>query len=516
MSPAFGVAIGRAFERTKSGKSFLSIVEKSEEPANSLSDILEEHDVRWTSVLVESIRAATEIQLYQQFTDRRLRSSAEHQRLVATILSVDPEAAFGLMTVWSGHVREAATRAIASLPGPFSLALLVHRTNDWVPEVRLAAEQSLSRLRAEINPAVVVGCIEFLWQIGRFRRASDAARSMVAELLDAPAVLALLKDECLRESTDRAFRLFRWQLRTESLDGSLLAIARTHRQARFRATATRVLLQQFYSWRNGNVIQQRLIANVVDREALSRSALDDRSAAVQLAGLEYIVSVGPVWPGYGAALMKLVTSESSSVSGLSQWALTRAGIQWLDDLRSRFKTGEDRGLAITRVLGGAGDHHDGESLQDFASALSDADALPYLASAAKLKSAQAVARLEEIALSAPKVALSRRASKALKEAGAWLRCSELKPLADKGDEFFARGLGIHFQRLKVMDQLNLLARLERAQAHFSVDEWFGMPMRKINRGSFAPSESEQRELAFLLQASPSIRERARRLLALKL
>jgi hypothetical protein len=41
-------------------------------------------------------------------------------------------------------------------------------------------------------------------------------------------------------------------------------------------------------------------------------------------------------------------------------------------------------------------------------------------------------------------------------------------------------------------------------------------MRKINRGSFAPSESEQRELAILLQASPSIRERARRLLALKL
>lgn len=192
---------------------------------------------------------------------------------------------------------------------------------------------------------------------------------------------------------------------------------------------------------------------MVDREALSRNALDDRSAAVQLAGLEYIVSVGPVWPGYSAALMKLVTSDASSVSSLSQLALTRAGIQWLDDLRSRFKTGEDRGLAITRVLGAAGDHRDGESLQDFASTLSDVDALPYLASAAKLKSSVTVARLKEIALSAPKVALSRRASKALKEASSWLGCSERKPLADKGDEFFARGLGAHFQHLKVMEQL---------------------------------------------------------------
>ena len=143
------------------------------------------------------------------------------------------------------------------------------------------------------------------------------------------------------------------------------------------------------------------------------------------------------------------------------------------------------------------------------------NALPFLAAAAKLKSSEASKALNEIATGADDLALARRASKALRDnSGDVPELAAMVRIADNGDEFFERGLGAHLAKLTALAQIKILCRLERAQAIFDHDQWFGIVQRKVNRGAFAPTAEDLEELRRLFAESPKARDLAKRLLAL--
>jgi hypothetical protein len=98
--------------------------------------------------------------------------------------------------------------------------------------------------------------------------------------------------------------------------------------------------------------------------------------------------------------------------------------------------------------------------------------------------------------------------------GVILGSDDLQPIAERGSEFIARGLRRHFGKLSVMQQLNILARLEAAKAEFSLDDWFAKPRHKINRGAFVVSDAQLSELGSLLERAPKLRTLAHNLLAL--
>jgi hypothetical protein len=514
LHPAFGDAITAVFERARKGRGILSLVLPARNDRAYVSSIIETHDPRRVSALVDRIRFETETAWHKCFAPRSVWTPHESIGLVRTVLSIDAGAAYPLMTTWSGHVREAAIRRVASVSGPFSLAMLVHRLNDWVEQVRKAAEAKLAALEGSIAPATIVGCVEMLLEFERVGRAGPTAQQLVANLMRSAPVTAMLRDEVLTGKTDRAFRIFQRQLRTPALDGTLMTLATVSPHPRIRACATRVILKRSYHWRGTAGQQERAVVVEADRELLARAALADRATGVRLAGLEYVVSNGRNWLDRESILLDHAAHPRNALAELAQYGLGAAGIDWVDCLRNRLVEGGKPSRHVARIIGKQGDAMDGARLWGIASALLDDRAIPFLSASAQLKNDAARERLSSITLRAADLRLARRAARALDEVGAYLTAEDLKPAADRGDEFFARGLDRHFKRLGVMKQISILARLERAGAKFDLDFWFSLPRRKINRGALIITDEDKKELELLLTAAPEIRERARRHLAI--
>jgi hypothetical protein len=500
------------FDRAKEGKGFFSVVSADSVASMRVATILEKHDPRRVSVLVDAIRRETETQWSQRFGNRGFWTTGDNHRLAKTVLAVGQEAAFPLMTLWSGRVREAAVRAITEIPGSFCFALLVHRMNDWVAEVRQAAEKKLAATLGSIAAETVVGCIELLWDFERFRRSSPSARAIVENLLCDPVVLGMLRTEVRASTSDRAHRVLHQLLRTPVLDGDLSAVATTCRHPNVRAVAMRVLLEQSYRWRDTSGPHSRAITIATDRDALARQALEDRAPKVQLAGLEFAVANGGSWQDLESILLAFAAHSTNSLAELAQWKLKAIGVDWVNEVRGKLFNSDGPNHRVARVLGISGDESDGNRLWSIATELSDARAMPFLGAAARLKNASAAGRLRDIVNRSSRLDLARRASRTLLEAKISLPSEDLKAWADRGDEFIARGLGRHFAGLTVMEQLLVLCRLEKARANFDLNNWFASPSKKRNRGLFRPSEADMREFMALSGHCPHVHERAQRLI----
>lgn len=429
--------------------------------------------------------------------------SGPDPRRVAALFAASPDTAYPLMTTYSGHVREAAVRAARAPAGPFQLALLVFRLNDWVTQVRDAAAQKLTAIDPTLRDSDIAACVEFLWEFDRVGRADDRGRKLVHDLVTRPGVLTLLRGEALKGATDRAVRLLRWLMRTEILDADLPLLATRGQRAHIRAMATRALLTQSYSWNEHGAVNRRAVPAPSNAEALARAALSNSAAIVQLAGLEYVVAHGQSWAGYQAILLRFASHSRRSLSELAQWALNKEGVDWIAYARKWFA---EYGYAETAaVLGKHGNAKDGANIWARASSLPDGRALPFLAAAAKLKVAPAVERLTEIALHAEQIGLARRASTALVEAEARLGAGVLQEITDRRGGLFARGLGRHLVVLGVMAQLNILARAERSGDMDDLDLWLATLRRKLNRGAFSTTGAEADALRPVLPHAPRVR-----------
>lgn len=479
-----------------------------------LSSVLETHDPRHVSVIVEQIRRTTETQLAPYYSRAVTWVAGVDRRLVQSALLTDASAAYALMTIWSGHTREQAVHSIATVPGAFCLALLVYRLNDWVAQVRVATEQTLFRMRDGLEAAKIVGSVEFLWEFNRVGRASASARELVESLTTRPDVIHALRKEALEGTTDRSLRIVRRLLRTSTLDTDLVDMATNSPHSRIRAIATRAMLARSYNWRDGKTLHQRVVDQKIDPAHLARLALADPAIVVQLAGLEYMVEHGQTWEDRQAILLRYASHGSNSLSELAQWALNKAGVDWLTHLRDRLLEPRGPNHRVAYTLGRHGNAEDGNRICALAADLTDEVALPLLGASARQGIDEAIDRLRRIALTASDLQLARRASTALRDAQVTLDADALKQAANSGDVFFMRGLGRHFSSQGAGAQLNILARLELAQANIDVPTWFVRVQRKVNRGAFTMSEEERTDLQHLLRDAPKTRELAQRRLAI--
>lgn len=94
----------------------------------------------------------------------------------------------------SGYEREAAVRVLASLQQPEAIPVLLLRANDWVPQVRAAAQVAL---KSFMTPAFINSWAKALDQVLALRRATRADHSPLLDELEAflsqPDHLARLK-----------------------------------------------------------------------------------------------------------------------------------------------------------------------------------------------------------------------------------------------------------------------------------------------------------------------------------
>jgi hypothetical protein len=520
LKPELEIAIGAAFARAARGRGFLAVlgVRAVADPpaAPSIGDLLEEHDPRWVARLSDEIRRAADRQFVVHFGarlyDQRYRTIVDAERLTVTIISVSPAAAFVLTNHWSGYVREAAVRAVTAVDGPFALALLVHRLNDWVREVRQAAEEKLLQLRGRIRPDTVAACIEHIWEFERYGRAAPSARQVIGELARAPAVLTALRKSLHDANDARSLRLARRLLRSDFLDGDLEPMSADHKNAAVRAFAARALLTGVYRWLDGRESRERVVGFAGSKRDLALRAMRDRSPKVQAAGLEWIVENRASLGDAPQLLLPFATHRAPGVAGLAQFGLTQLGVQWLGAVRSRLVGPMGPSRDVANTLAEHGDANDGQRIYELALDLKPFAALPFLAASARLKNDAAIEKLTATALGDPDLTLSSRASALLKHARVDIALDRLAPVADQGEAFFARGLGRFVGRLDAAEQLEILCRLERAGAMLDLDAWFQVTRRRLNRARFAPSAAQQARLNELLRECPGVRSRARLLM----
>jgi hypothetical protein len=465
----------------------------------SISELLERHDPRYVAALSDEMRRVADL----HFGDGDRLS-------VGAVLGVVPEAAFALMNHWSGYVREASVRAIRDIRGGFALALLVHRLNDWVPQVAKAAERKLREVRPRLEDSVVASDIEHLWAFTRYGRVGAGGRQLINELVNSEGVLVAVCDLVSRSNDARAVRLSRRLLEWPLVDSLLPALARDHPNGGVRAVATQALLSGVHRWMS-NGLHERVILFEGSKRELAMAALADRSPKVQLAAVGWVVDNRKALDDAADLLMRFVTHPAPSVAWLAQFGLSELSVDWLSFVRARLVGPDGPRVHVANTLAARGNEEDGRRICGVAAEAVPRVRLALLGASARLQNAPATSALTEIALSDGSVERARLASGLLKSSGNSISADQLLAVADKGAEFLGRGLGRFVARLDALSQVEIMGRLERAGAKFDLDGWFEQTKRKTTRAAFLPSEAQWTRLRALLVHCPETRARARRL-----
>ncbi|OJF92865.1 hypothetical protein [Pararhizobium antarcticum] len=205
-----------------------------------------------------------------------------------------------------GFVRERALEGI-NMPPPSAirLALLMIRLNDWVPQVRAAAQRCLDRVGAGIAPEVFVDTLPYCLQaLPLASRMGDGGAALIA-LVSRPDIHDLIADRLMNGEGGAIVRIFRDLMSTDLFDAQLPALAASARNTAIRARALRILLagavedipvlREFWISRTLGI--KRPVAGTATRpidqaaaaEALISRAARDRTVAVRKAAAQGLV-----------------------------------------------------------------------------------------------------------------------------------------------------------------------------------------------------------------------------------
>ena len=207
-----------------------------------------------------------------------------------------------------GYLRQAAMEA---LPGPprsaFELAAICYRLNDWVENVRLAAEAYAARAFPETDPNVIAGAALFLLEMEpHLQRWSATGRAAVRHLLTRRDTAACLADTLQTALTGRQGYLLQQLLRDPSLDPYLHRLAHDAAHPGVRRVAMTCLLTGQARWLTGfryewidksmarrkrvPVHETRSLTVAGDLRALLSAAVADRSPKVRAVAADSLIA----------------------------------------------------------------------------------------------------------------------------------------------------------------------------------------------------------------------------------
>jgi hypothetical protein len=205
-----------------------------------------------------------------------------------------------------GRVRETALRKIVEgLPGPFFVAAIAWRLNDWAAPVRTAALACAQRTFPSTSDIIVARAALGLhlrknnW--GRW----NSEREILEEALARPVVAQHLAGLLINSRTGPASRVLREAMRSDALDRHLETIARTAAQPAVRASAVRMLLSGEAVWHEGfeskwidksmalrrrvATVGRRKIRQVVSPDRMMALAAADPFVAVRKVAIDMLI-----------------------------------------------------------------------------------------------------------------------------------------------------------------------------------------------------------------------------------
>ncbi|MEM9403819.1 MAG: hypothetical protein AAGA44_15210 [Pseudomonadota bacterium] len=242
----------------------------------------------------------------------------------------------------SGYQREEALDAITDgAPSAFLFAIMLRRLNDWVPEVRETARESVKRNALRTEAEVVVdalwGTLPYLHSWGRWQ---EREREALVNLVCIGNVPELLAARIVQSSSGPAATVLSQAARAPAIDRFLTNIAHHSIQPAVRAKAYKIALDEQASWledrkwvwkdkywgkgRYEPVLGTRILSVSADRLSLLRDAAMDKSPAVRrIAGATIIARLAELGEE-ALPLAKLLAADVyPSIAERGQFALDR-------------------------------------------------------------------------------------------------------------------------------------------------------------------------------------------------
>jgi len=242
----------------------------------------------------------------------------------------------------NGFRREHALQTITgAAPNAFLLSLLIRRLNDWVPQVRAAAVEAVSRVAAETPPDVVA---DVLWatlpNISKWGRFGILDKNAMLDLLTIPGVSHALGHKLRDTASGPGATVLRQASRRQTIDDWLEELASNAAQPAVRAVACRFLLTGKANWLEGRewrwtdkryckgeytpVLGERAINISQSPQTVLSTIMNDKSAYVRRLAGDYLIENRMA---AGAELHpiaeKLAQDEKSSVADRGRWLLDR-------------------------------------------------------------------------------------------------------------------------------------------------------------------------------------------------
>jgi len=242
----------------------------------------------------------------------------------------------------NGFRREGIIRTLSGgAPNAFFLTVAVRRLNDWVPQVRAAAREHLSRLAERSDPEHVV---DALWSVlahcDSWGRMEDADRQALGDLISIKRVAIALGSRIMAATAGPVTRILSQAGRVLALDSYLDEFAAAAIQPSVRAKAYRCLLEERVVWVVGRkwrwtdvkwcegrfepVVDERALAKNVNFLDCLRMAVVDRSALVRRVAAEFLIKdLGSIGDEAAIFAERLASDRSKYVAERGRFALAR-------------------------------------------------------------------------------------------------------------------------------------------------------------------------------------------------
>lgn len=320
------------------------------EPANVaiLTGMIAELPLRHLARAISEIRIRAWLYLRSEIIRSspwplRLLRFGQSARTRSDLLARTPKLEYLFLFHGSGYLRQAALDKLdGPLPGPFYVGAIVHRLNDWVPEVRRAARACLARTAPVTDPGfIATAALHLLVRTESWRRWQSGAQPF-DDLLTAPDVARRLAEAIATSAVGPMGRTLRAALRDPALDPHLPDLLRNARQPSVRAVVLKTLLDERARWpgteiekrwidkslgqfRYERIWRERPLERPLPLRALLEIGAADRAASVRKVAASGLIAHFDAIPDARALAGHLLQDRSRPVRERASFALARAG-----------------------------------------------------------------------------------------------------------------------------------------------------------------------------------------------
>ena len=524
LSPDFEPVLKAMLRQVNTGRNFTSIFRPTSINSSDLADIIADHDPSHVGEIERQIRSVTDRVVRGVFRTRlfQMRFSPSNEltrRFVQEVVSAAPSTAIPLSTAWSGYMREAALCGVTRLSDAFSLALVLRRLNDWVPQVRYSAmaviERAVLNQQQKQSVDLIVSCIDNILDLSKYGRITEDQQAVLSALIGYPGVSDAWDEFILKSKLDTAPRCLKTAIRHGRFLEELPAYAIDASHAATRRIALKVVLEGSFAWKEERTLKRRGVATGVDKDTIAEHGLSDRSVEVLRVALQHVVNHRGSRLHREEIFWRFLSYANPSISDLAAFALRRLGVDLASELAVMLETATPAPLWAARRLKTIAGRHSGALIYQAYKRTCSTPSMAWLEVAASADYLPAVDDLIGLSLEAESYGLARHASKALARSGRMIDFATLYQVASQGDELESRGLLHLIKSCTAPELVRIIAALSRAGSRTDPAPIWALAARKCRSGALRPRQAELDAVYADLSGLPEVAARAERVLGLR-